>query len=154
MKEKKWLILLSALFINTARVTGACLLSALCILKESMSPEDLHPLGGNVGKRGSRVRLHRKWVNMIIKGVSDIRGVHGMNTRPGPVRESKAFLELYQLATEKEHLMSKLQRIRHQKDQTEKRLAEIGYIANAVEKKRATRKSTVHADFRSRFLEY
>jgi hypothetical protein len=77
-----------------------------------------------------------------------------MNTRPGPVRESKAFLELYQLATEKEHLMSKLQRVKHQKDQTEKRLAEIAYIANAVEKKRVARKSTVHADFRSRFLEY
>ncbi len=68
---------------------------------------------------------------MIIKGVSDIKGIRGMNVRPGPLRESKALLELYQLATEKDHLMKKLQWVMRQKDQTEKRLSEIAHTVHS-----------------------
>jgi hypothetical protein len=92
---------------------------------------------------------------MIIKGVSDIRGMRGLTTRPGTTTESSAFLELYQLATERDHLMKKLQWIRWQKDQAEKRLSEIAHTAYRVEKK-AKRAPTLIASsgFRSPFIEY
>jgi hypothetical protein len=92
---------------------------------------------------------------MIIKGVSDIKGMHGVNTRPGPLKESDALLELYQLATEKDHLMKKLQWVRRQKEQTEKRLSEIAYTVHAVEKRRKREPiSTSHSEVRSMFIEY
>jgi hypothetical protein len=92
---------------------------------------------------------------MIIKGVSDIRGMRGVNTRPGPLKESDALLELYQLATEKDHLMKKLQWVRRQKEQTEKRLSEIAYTVQVVEKRRKREPtSTSHSEVRSTFIEY
>ena len=90
---------------------------------------------------------------MIIKGVSDIRGMRGVKTRPGPLRESDALLALYQLSTEKDHLMKKLQWVRRQKEQTEKRLSEIAYTAQVVEKRRK-REPASHSEVRSTFIEY
>lgn len=62
---------------------------------------------------------------MIIKGVSEIKGIRSLNTRTGPICESSGLLNLYQLAAEKENLMKKLKWINGQKDQAEKRLSEI-----------------------------
>jgi predicted nuclease with TOPRIM domain len=70
---------------------------------------------------------------MITKGVSDLRGVHSLNTRPGPITESSGLLKLHQLASEKENLIKKLARIQGQKEQTEKRLAEIARAMSTLE---------------------
>jgi hypothetical protein len=70
---------------------------------------------------------------MIAKGVGEVRGIHSLNTRPGPLTESKAFLRLYQLAAEKDNLMKKIEWVRRQKNQTEKRLSEIIHMIRAVE---------------------
>lgn len=92
---------------------------------------------------------------MIIKGASDIRGIRGVNTRSGPLRESDALLELYQLATEKDHLLKKLQWVRRQKDQAEKRLSAIAYTVDTIEKRRQSRStSTSHSEVRSTFIKY
>jgi hypothetical protein len=92
---------------------------------------------------------------MIIKGVSDIRGMRDVKTRPGPLRESDALLALYQFAAEKDHLMKKLLWVRRQKDQTEKRLSEIAYTAHTIEHRRKKEStSTPHSEFRSAFIEY
>lgn len=62
---------------------------------------------------------------MITKGVSDIKGVRSLNTRPGPITVSKGFLKLYQLSAEKENLMKKLEWVNRQSDQAKRRLSEI-----------------------------
>lgn len=62
---------------------------------------------------------------MITKGVSDIRGVHSVNTRPGPITEARGLLKLYLLAAEKENLLKKLEWVKRQKEQAERRLSEI-----------------------------
>jgi len=92
---------------------------------------------------------------MIIKGVSDIRGMRDVNTRSGPLRESDAFLVLYKLAAEKDHLMKKLQWVRRQKDQTEQRLSEIAHTVHTVEQRRK-RVSTPDSrpEFRDVFIAY
>ncbi len=96
---------------------------------------------------------------MITKGVSDLRGVHSLNTRPGPITESSGLLKLHQLASEKENLLKKLARIQGQKEQTEKRLAEIAramiIIEQAVEGKiREQPTSTSHAGLSGAFMKY
>jgi len=62
---------------------------------------------------------------MITKGVSDIKGIHSLNTRPGPITESSGLLKLYQLSAEKENLMKKLEWVKRQSDQVKRRLSEI-----------------------------
>lgn len=69
---------------------------------------------------------------MITKGVSDIRGVRGLHTRPGPMTESSGLLKLYRLAVEKDGLLKKQAWVRRQQEQTEKRLAEIAAAMQAV----------------------
>ncbi len=96
---------------------------------------------------------------MKIRGVSEIRGVRGLNTRPGPITESSGLLKLHQLAAEKENLIKKLDWIQGQKNQTEKRLAEIGRAMDAVEQaveQRAKREpvSTSPAGFHGTFIKY
>ena len=96
---------------------------------------------------------------MKIRGVSEIRGVRGLNTRPGPITESSGLLKLHQLAAEKENLIKKLDWIQGQKNQTEKRLAEIGRAMDAVEQaveQRAKREpvSTSPARFHGTFIKY
>jgi flagellar biosynthesis chaperone FliJ len=96
---------------------------------------------------------------MITKGVSDLRGVHSLNTRPGPITESSGLLKLHQLASEKENLIKKLARIRGQKEQTEKRLAEIARAMNAIEqaveeKAKEQPTSTSHTGRPGTFIKY
>lgn len=71
---------------------------------------------------------------MIIKGVSEIKGVRSLNTRTGPICESSGLLNLYQLAAEKENLMKKLEWIKGQKDQAEKRLSEIEHSMHIIKR--------------------
>jgi len=101
----------------------------------------------------------RKEVDMITKGVSDIRGISSLNTRPGPITESKGLLKLYQLAAEKDNVIKKLEGVKRQKDQTEKRLCEIAHAMHTVKKiveERAKREpaSSTHSGFRSTFIQY
>jgi hypothetical protein len=92
---------------------------------------------------------------MIIKGASDIRGIRRLHTKPGSSKQSDALLELYQLATENDHLQKKLQWIRRQKDQTEKRLSEIAHAAHLIEKRRQKiTTAAVQSEVHSTFLEY
>lgn len=92
---------------------------------------------------------------MIAKGVSDIRGVRRLHTRPGSSKESDALLELYQLSMEKDHLHKKLQWIRRQKNQAEVRLAEIEHAAHLIEQYRQRQfAAPSHTEVRGPFLEY
>ncbi len=98
-------------------------------------------------------------MNMITRGVSDIRGMRGLNTRPGPMTESSGLLQLYRLAAEKDNLLKKLAWIRRQKDQTEKRLSEIASTMQAVKKvveDKANRElvSNAHPEGRRTLIEY
>jgi hypothetical protein len=96
---------------------------------------------------------------MTPRGVSEIRGVRSLNTRPGPITESSRLLKLHLLATEKENLMKKLEWIKGQQDQAEKRLAEIARAMDAVKKsveEKAKRglNSNSHSGFGSTFIQY
>lgn len=96
---------------------------------------------------------------MITKGVSALRGVHSLNTRPGPITESSGLLKLHLLASEKENLVKKLTWIQGQKEQTEKRLAEIASAMSTVEQaveEEAKRQpgSTSYSGCRSTFIKY
>lgn len=71
---------------------------------------------------------------MIAKGASDIRGVHSLNTRPGPITESSGHLKLYQLAAERDNLMKKLEWVKRQNDQTKRRLSEIAHGMHMMKK--------------------
>jgi hypothetical protein len=85
---------------------------------------------------------------MIIKGASNIKGIRSLNTRPGPITESKGLLKLYLLAAEKDNLGKKLEWVKQQKDQTEKRLSEIAHTMHAVKKtveERAKREPISHS---------
>jgi len=96
---------------------------------------------------------------MITKGASNIRGIRSINTRPGPISEGKGLLKLYLLATEKDNLSKKLEWVKQQQDQTEKRLSEIAHAMHAVKKTVEQRSkieanSTSRSGSRSRFIEY
>lgn len=71
---------------------------------------------------------------MIIRGVSNIRSVHSINTRPGPISESTGLLKLYLLAAEKANLSKRLEWVKRQKDQVERRLLEIAHSMNLIKK--------------------
>ena len=96
---------------------------------------------------------------MITKGVSDIRGVRSLNTRPGPVTVSKGFLKLYQLSAEKENLMKKLEWVNRQSDQAKRRLSEITHgmhtMKRVVEEK-VKKEPTPNSSYglRSMFIKY
>lgn len=96
---------------------------------------------------------------MITKGASDIRGVRSLNTRPGPITESSGLLKLYQLSAEKDNLMKKLEWVKRQKDQTEKRLSEIAHAMHMMKKvveERSKREPTLNSNpgLRSAFIKY
>ena len=85
---------------------------------------------------------------MIIRGISDIKGIRRLNTRPGPVTESSGLLKMYRLAAEKDNLLKKLAWVRRQQEQAEKRLAEIASTIQAVKQvveERASRGPTCPA---------
>jgi hypothetical protein len=69
---------------------------------------------------------------MIVRGVSDIKGIRRVNTRPGQITESSGLLQLYLLATEKDNVQKRLAWVGRQKDQAEKRLSEIAHTMQAV----------------------
>lgn len=71
---------------------------------------------------------------MITKGASDIRGIRSINTRPGPITESRGHLKLYQLAAERDNLMKKLEWVKRQNDQTKRRLSEIAHAMHMMKK--------------------
>jgi hypothetical protein len=96
---------------------------------------------------------------MRAKGISNIRGMRSLNTKPGPITESKELSKLYRLAAEKDNLMEKLEWVKRQKDQTEKRLSEIEHAMHAIRKtaeERTKRESTSnsHSGFRSTIVKY
>ena len=71
---------------------------------------------------------------MATRGASQIRGIRSLNTRPGPVTERTALLRLYLMAVEKDNLSKKLEWVRQQQSQTEKRLGDIGRAMHEVKK--------------------
>lgn len=83
-------------------------------------------------ERSRKWRVGRK-VTMITRGVSDLRGIRSLNTRPGPITESIGLLKLYQLAAEKDNVLKKLAWVKRQQDQAEKRLAEITRAMQALQ---------------------
>jgi predicted nuclease with TOPRIM domain len=92
---------------------------------------------------------------MIAKGVSAIRGIRSLNTRRGPITESSGLLKLHQLAVEKESLMKKLEWIKGQKDQTERRLSEIAHAMHALEEgAKRELASNSNSGFRSTSIKY
>lgn len=96
---------------------------------------------------------------MITKGASDIRGVHSLNTRPGPITVSRGFLKLYQLAAEKDNLMKKLEWVKRQGDQAKRRLSEIIHgmhtMKRVVERRaKAEPVLTANPGLRSMFIKY
>ncbi|MDP3995904.1 MAG: hypothetical protein Q8P74_01515 [bacterium] len=64
---------------------------------------------------------------MITKGAGSIRGVHSLNTRPGAQKQSDILRRMYILACEQDHLKNKIEWIKSQKDQTLRRLREVGH---------------------------
>jgi len=96
---------------------------------------------------------------MITKGVSDIKGVHSLNTKPGPITESSGHLKLYQLAAERDNLMKKLVWVKQQGDRTKRRLSEIAHgmhMMKRVVEERSKRESTLNANpgLRNAFIRY
>lgn len=71
---------------------------------------------------------------MITKGASDIRSLHSINTRPGPLTEATGLMKLYHLAAEKENLEKKLEWVKRQKEQVERRLSEILHGMHMIKK--------------------
>ncbi|MGB8345525.1 MAG: hypothetical protein WCD86_11615 [Ktedonobacteraceae bacterium] len=96
---------------------------------------------------------------MIARGISDIKGIRRVNTRPGPITESSGLLKLYLLAAEKDTVQKKLAWVGRQQEQAEKRLSEIAHTMQTVKKsveEIAGRESTSNAHTRSHttFIEY
>lgn len=90
---------------------------------------------------------------MTPKGVGNIRGIHSLNTRPGPMTESLRLLAHYRLAAEKDNLMTKLAWNKRQKDQTERRLFEIAHAIRALEG-RAQKEQVSQAQSHHTFVQY
>lgn len=60
-----------------------------------------------------------------IKGLRDIKGFRNSSTRPGQIPKRDRVLHLYQLNVEKDSLIKKLEQVKRQGVQIEKRLSEI-----------------------------
>ena len=92
---------------------------------------------------------------MIIKGASDVKGIRSLSTRPGRITEKSGFLRLYQLSAEKDNLLRKVVWVRRQKDQTEKRLAEIAHVMRVIDESIDREPaSNANSELRSTFIEY
>ena len=96
---------------------------------------------------------------MITKGASDIRSVHSLNTRPGPITESSGLLKLYQLSAEKENLMKKVEWVKQQDDQAKRRLSEIAHgmhMMKRVVEERSKKEPTLNSNpgLRGAFIKY
>lgn len=94
---------------------------------------------------------------MIPRGASSIRSVHSINTKPGPITESTGLLRLYLLAAEKANLVKRLEWVRRQKEQTERRLLEIAHAINLIKKvvdeKTKNQQSSSHPNSRFRNMQ-
>lgn len=96
---------------------------------------------------------------MIPKGAGSIRSLHSLNTRPGAQKQSDILRRLYILACEEEHLRGKKEWLGRQKDQTLRRLGEIGHTmgflkSKVSEKQQETLKGNLGGKFNSVPLKY
>lgn len=62
---------------------------------------------------------------MIPKGIGDIRSLHTLNTRPGPMTEKTALLQLYKLASQKANFQKKKEWAERQRIQAIRHLVDI-----------------------------
>lgn len=62
---------------------------------------------------------------MIPKGIGDIRSLHTVNTRPGPMTEKGVLLRLYKLASEKANFQNKKEWTERQRVQAIRHLIDI-----------------------------
>lgn len=69
---------------------------------------------------------------MITKGASSIRGVHSVNSRPGPLDEPSALRRLYLLSCEKSGLIKRKYLFGQWLRQAQKRLGEIHLAMSKV----------------------
>jgi len=72
---------------------------------------------------------------MISKGAGSIRGLHSLNTRPGVQTQSEILRRMYILACEEENLKKKTEWLKRQKDQTLRRLGEVGHTMGFLRNK-------------------
>ena len=96
---------------------------------------------------------------MISKGAGSIRGLHSLNTRPGAQTQSEILRRMYILACEEENLKNKTEWLKRQKDQTSRRLGEIGHTMGSLksrvsEKQKETMKGNSGGKFNSVPLTY
>lgn len=62
---------------------------------------------------------------MITKGIGDIRSLHTINTRPGPMTEKDLLLRLYKLASQKANFQKKKEWAERQRFQAIRHLIDI-----------------------------
>lgn len=62
---------------------------------------------------------------MIPKGIGDIRSLHTVNTRPGPMTEKDLMLKLYKLASQKANFQKKKEWAERQQFQAVRHLTDI-----------------------------
>jgi len=62
---------------------------------------------------------------MIPKGIGDIRSIHTVNTRPGPLTEKDLLLRLYKLASQKANFQKKKEWAERQRLQAMRHLGDI-----------------------------
>jgi len=62
---------------------------------------------------------------MISKGIGDIRSIHSINTRPGPMTEKTVLLQLYKLASQKANFQKKKEWAERQRIQAIRHLVDI-----------------------------
>lgn len=62
---------------------------------------------------------------MIPKGIGDVRSLHTINTRPGPLTEKGLLLQLYKLASQKANFQKKKEWAERQRIQAIRHLGDI-----------------------------
>lgn len=62
---------------------------------------------------------------MVPKGIGDIRSLHTLNTRPGPMTEKGLLLRLYKLASQKANFQNKKEWAERQRVQSIRHLFDI-----------------------------
>lgn len=62
---------------------------------------------------------------MIPKGIGDVRSLHTINTRPGPLTEKGLLLQLYKLASQKANFQKKKEWAERQRVQAIRHLGDI-----------------------------
>lgn len=62
---------------------------------------------------------------MITKGIGDIRSLHTVNTRPGPLTEQGVLLRLYKLASQKANFVKKKEWAERQRFQAVRHIGDV-----------------------------